>query len=157
MIITCFNVGSVVSLLTCFPLMIIDRQYLAVKSTFSCSILSMTFFDFLVDTFWIFNCNCNANALAFSIQFNFIRSRTNYSFISAHTPPLITRTAELILYWLIMVVRRTAFTTRRIRIPEFLSTTASDGYNQSRTIALANNLADVKVNFYFLSLVRFWL
>ena len=138
MIITCFNVGSVVSLLTCFPFMIIDRQYLAVKSMFSCSI-----FDFLVDTFWIFNCNCKANALAISIKFNFIRSRTNYSFISAHTPPLITRTAELILYWLIMVVRRTAFTTRRIRIPEFLSTTALDGYNQSRTIALANNLADV--------------
>ncbi len=47
MIITCFNVVSVVSLLTCFPLMIIDRQSLAVKSTFSCSILSITFLIFL--------------------------------------------------------------------------------------------------------------
>ena len=51
MIITCFNVGSVVSLLTCFPQMIIDRQSLAVKSTLSqrflASILSITFLIFL--------------------------------------------------------------------------------------------------------------
>jgi hypothetical protein len=45
MMINCFNVGSVVSL-TCFPLMIMDKQSLAVKSMFSCRFLPLTFLIF---------------------------------------------------------------------------------------------------------------